>query len=423
MPSLSIPEPFRELFTPARYKAFHGGRGSAKSHSFATALLMQAGKSKLRILCAREVQLSIKDSVKQLLDDKISENGMGGFFESTQSEIRGKNGSAFIFAGLGKLTTDQLKSVEGVDRCWVEEAQTISAHSLETLIPTIRKEYADGTTSEIWFSWNPRHASDPVDQRFRGLVVPERTIVRKVNYSDNPFFPKVLEEERLFDEKFNPGRYAHIWRGEYEPMAVGAIWDRQTLHNGRRDEMPTMNRIVVAVDPAISSTETSNEHGIICAGLGEDGRGYVIADTSCSGGPQKWAERAVATFDRYEADAIVVEINQGGDMVKHTLRTVRPGLPIVTVRATRGKHVRAEPVASLYTMDRISHIGTFTELENQLCLFTSAGYEGEGSPDRADALVWAITELFPKLTKKARFGAAPQRANSSYSPINWRRRT
>ncbi len=396
MVKVSLPAQFSDLFKPARYKAFYGGRGSAKSHSFATALLMQAGKEPLRVLCGREVQLSIKDSVKQLLDDKISQLGMQGFYESTQHEIRGANGSLFIFAGLGKMTTDQIKSMEGIDRAWIEEAQTVSASSLEILIPTIRK-----TGSELWFSWNPRHASDPIDQRFRGEVVPERAVIRRVNYVDNPFFPDVLEEERQFDKRHNRDRYGHIWLGEYEPAAIGAIWDRLTLNQGRVSTTPELERIVVAVDPAVSSEEGSNEHGIIVAGLGSDSRGYVLADVTMRGGPHQWAARAVAVYDRYEADAIVIEINQGGAMVRHTLETVRPGLPIIEVRATRGKHVRAEPIAALYTMGRISHAGTFPELEDQMCLMTAGGYEGDGSPDRVDALVWGFTELFPALTTKA----------------------
>ncbi len=252
MVKLSLPAQFGDLFKPARYKAFYGGRGSAKSHSFATALLIQAGKEPLRVLCGREVQLSIKDSVKQLLDDKIHDLGMEGFYESTQHEIRGRNGSLFIFAGLGKMTTDQIKSMEGIDRAWIEEAQTVSASSLEILIPAIRK-----AGSELWFSWNPRHASDPVDQRFRGEVVPERAVIRRVNYVDNPFFPGVLEEERAFDKRHNLGRYAHIWLGEYEPAAIGAIWDRLTLHQGRVEASPPMERIVVAVDPAVCTCWTT----------------------------------------------------------------------------------------------------------------------------------------------------------------------
>ncbi len=182
-----------------------------------------------------------------------------------------------------------------------------------------------------------------------------------------------------------------------------------------------MQRIVVAVDPAVSSEEGSNLHGVIVAGMGSDGRGYVLDDVTCRGGPQQWAERVVAAYDRYEADAVVIEVNQGGDMVRHTLRTVRPNLKVIEVRATRGKHVRAEPIAALYAMGRVSHVGAFPELEDQLCLMTAGGYEGEGSPDRCDALVWAFTDLFPKLTRKTDTkGLRPARANSGYSPNRWR---
>ena len=392
---VDIPEAFAELFQPARYKAYYGGRGSAKSHSFAKALLLKAGEVPLRILCGREVQRSIKDSVKQLLDDQIAALGLGEFYQSIQTEIRGANGSLFLFSGFGNLTVDQIKSFEGVDIAWVEEAQTISQHSLEILIPTVRK-----AGSELWFSWNPRHASDPVDQRFRGEVVPPSAIVRRVDYMDNPFFPAELAEERQFDEAHNPTRYAHIWLGEYEPQAIGAIWDRVTMHQNRRATAPTMGRIVVAVDPAVSAEAGSNEHGIIVAGVGEDDRGYVLDDVTTQGTPRAWAERAIAAYDTYDADAIVIEVNQGGDMVRHTLDSVRPGIPIVEVRATRGKHVRAEPISALYHLGRISHVGSFPELESQMCLMTAAGYEGEGSPDRVDALVWALTELFPSLVEK-----------------------
>jgi hypothetical protein len=393
---VDIPAAFEPLFQPARYKAFYGGRGSGKSHSFATALLILAGQRKLRVLCAREVQISIKDSVKQLLDDKIAALGMGGFYESLLTEIRGKNGSQFLFAGLGKMTADQIKSMEGINIVWVEEAQTISATSLEILIPTIRK-----AGSELWFSWNPRSAADPVDQRFRGEVVPEGAIVRKVNHDANPFFPQELKDEQDFDRLHKPERYGHIWLGDYEPMAVGAIWDRLTLHQGRRTEAPVMRRILVSVDPAISAEPGSDEHGIVVVGLGEDDRGYVLDDVSLKGSPRQWADRAVAAFDKWEADAVVIERNQGGDMCRETLRTSRPALPVVDVVATRGKHVRAEPIASLYSFGRVSHVGTFARLEDQMCQMTAGGYEGEGSPDRCDALVWGLTELFPQMTRPA----------------------
>lgn len=391
---VDIPEAFRELFQPARYKAFHGGRGSAKSHSFGAALLIEAARTPLRILCAREVQKSIKDSVYQLLRDKIAAMKLQDHFSILSNEIRGKNGSQFVFAGLGDMTTDQIKSMEGLDRVWVEEAQTISERSLEILIPTIRKP-----GSELWFSWNPRNASDPVDQRFRGLVTPENSIIRQVNYDDNRFFPDELRKEMEFDRLAVPDRFAHIWLGDYEPTAIGAIWDRQTLHEGRITKAPTMERIVVAVDPAVTNHSGSDDHGIVVAGIGADQRGYVLDDVTIGGTPRQWAERAIATYDRYSADAVVIEVNQGGDMVRHTLTSIRPELPIIEVRATRGKHVRAEPISALYSLRRISHVGTFTELENQMCQMTAAGYDGTGSPDRCDALVWALTELFPSMVE------------------------
>jgi len=406
---IEVPEAFGDIFTPSRYKAFYGGRGSAKSHTFAMALLVLGGQRPLRVLCGREVQKSIRESVKALLDDKIAQLGMGSFYESLRDEIRGRNGTQFTFSGVGDKTVDQMKSYEGVDIFWGEEAQTFSARSLEILRPTIRK---DG--SELWFTWNPRHSSDPVDDFFRGENPPENAIIRRVNYNDNPFFPKELKEERQYDYSHKRDRYAHIWLGEYEPMAVGAIWDRQTIKAGRREDHPTLHRIVVSVDPAVSAETGSDEHGIIVAGVGDDGRGYVLDDVTMKGAPRQWADRAVAAYDNYEADAIVIERNQGGDMCRHVLESVRPGIRTIEVVATRGKHVRAEPISALYHLGRVSHVGTFPELEDQMCQMTAAGYEGEGSPDRVDALVWAFTELFPRInkTKKKRVHVEVGRAGS-----------
>ena len=398
-----IPQAFKGLETASRYKAYYGGRGSAKSHSFATGLLAIGSRAPKRILCAREVQNSIKDSVKQLLDDKIAAMGLQGFYRSTQAEIRGSNGTGFIFSGLGALTAEQIKSMEGVDIVWVEEAQTISRHSLEILIPTIRKP-----GSELWFSWNPRHASDPVDQRFRGLNPPANAIIRKVNFDENRFFPAELAAEMEYDRANNRDRFAHIWLGEYEAKAIGAIWDRQTLQQNRRapiepgDDTPELDRILVSVDHAISADEGSNEHGIIVGGLGFDKRGYVLDDLTCTGPPHKWASRTVAAYDKWQADAVVIERNQGGDLVRNTLESVRPTLPIIEVTATRGKHVRAEPVSAQYALGNVSHVGTFAELEDQMCKMTAAGFEGEGSPDRVDALVWLFAELFPDMTNHRR---------------------
>ena len=408
---IEIPEPYLSLFEPRRYKARYGGRGSAKSHSFAKTALCLGYDKPLRILCGREVQRSIKDSVKLLLDDQIKVLGLEDHYTSLQNEIRGANGTLILFAGLGTLSVDQIKSYEGIDIFWGEEAQTLSARTLEVIIPTIRKP-----ASELWFSWNPRNGNDPIDKLFRGEIVPGNADIRKVNYDENPYFPKELRDEMEFDRKHKPDRFAHIWLGEYEPTAIGAIWDRQTFHQNRREEVPEMDRIVVAIDPAISSEAHSNEHGIIVCGLGSDKRGYVLDDVSKQGTPREWANRAVAVFDKWDADAIVIEINQGGDMVRHTLDSVRPGLPIVEVRAARGKHIRAEPISSLYSLGRVSHVGTFTELESQMVQMTAGGFEGEGSPDRVDALVWGMTHLFPKMVQRP---SAPKKRLVPHATSGW----
>ena len=386
---------FAPLLRPARYKGVWGGRGSGKSHFFATmvvAKLLSAPRS--RILCAREVQKSLKDSVKRLIEDKITTLGVGHRFNVLTTEIKTPQGGLIVFQGLQDHTAESVKSLEGFDVAWVEEAQSLSARSLELLRPTIR---APG--SEIWASWNPRSASDPIDALLRGLEPPPDAVVVRANYSDNPFFPAELEAERAFDERTKPERYGHIWLGAYEPIAIGAIWDRLMLHRNRRSEAPGMGRIVVAVDPAISASPGADEHGIIVVGHGQDGRGYVLEDASMRGAPHQWAQRALAMLDKWGADAIVIERNQGGDMCRHTIQTQRAHVRIIEVVATRGKHVRAEPIAALYSMDRVSHVGTFPRLEDQMCQMTAAGFEGDGSPDRVDALVWGFTELFPSMTR------------------------
>lgn len=179
----------------------------------------------------------------------------------------------------------------------------------------------------------------------------------------------------------------------------GALWTLTGLDGYRLRVAPEMGRIVVAVDPAVTATEASDENGIIVAGLASDQRGIVLEDASIQGSPNEWAKRAVSLYRSWNADCIVIEVNQGGDMVAHTIRTIDPNVKIKEVRASRGKHVRAEPIAALYEQGRIAHVGAFTELENQMTQMTTAGFEGAGSPDRVDALVWAMTELFPGMTQ------------------------
>jgi len=170
----------------------------------------------------------------------------------------------------------------------------------------------------------------------------------------------------------------------------GALWNRDMLDEGRVTEVPFLKRIVVAIDPAISSKATSAETGIVAVGVDERNHGYVLEDRSTRGTPNEWASQAVALYHTLKADRIIAESNQGGDMVKHTLATVDGNVPIRLVHASRGKRTRAEPVAALYEQGRIHHVGAFNQLEDQLCSWIPAESD---SPDRLDALVWGFTEL------------------------------
>jgi phage terminase large subunit len=199
--------PFIELFRPHRYKVFYGGRGSGKSFSVARALILIASRATVRVLCCREIQNSIRDSSYQLLKDMVQRLGLESQFVFTDQEIRcPATGSRFIFKGL--LRNEQsVKSTEGIDICWVEEAQTVSEASWEVLIPTIRKPY-----SEIWITFNPLHADDPTTQRFIEHAPPE-AYVRKVNYDENPYFPEELRKELEWDKAHDFEKYLHIWEG------------------------------------------------------------------------------------------------------------------------------------------------------------------------------------------------------------------
>lgn len=219
---IRFPKKFEALFQPekVRYRIFYGGRGGAKSWCFARALLAKGTKEPLRILCAREFQTSIKDSVHKLLSDQIYELNMESFYEITQTMIRGLNGTEFIFAGI-KNNTNNIKSIEGIDVCWVEEAQSVSANSWNVLIPTIRKQ-----DSEIWVSFNPELPTDDTWKRYVESP-PESSVVVKVNWNDNPWFPETLNLERLSLKSRDLSAYNNVWEGATRNTVDGAIFGKE----------------------------------------------------------------------------------------------------------------------------------------------------------------------------------------------------
>ena len=214
---LQLTKEFTPFLEPKRYKCVFGGRGSGKSFSIAQLLVLKAFKEPTRILCAREIQRSISDSVLQLLGDTVTRLGLNDFFDVQKSQIIGRNGSRFLFLGLSN-NISKVKSYEGLDVCWVEEAESVSYTSWETLIPTVRKK-----GSEIWVSFNPNDEMDDTYQRFV-VNPPPDAYVKKVNYNQNPWFPEELEKERLYLKDKNEDLYNHVWEGEVLSNRDGAYY-------------------------------------------------------------------------------------------------------------------------------------------------------------------------------------------------------
>lgn len=218
---LDIPTPrvFKPLLNPARYKGAYGGRGSGKSHFFAQLAIEESIRRKTDIVCVRENQKSLDQSVKKLLESKISDMNVGAHFEVQDAKIKSKNGGIIIFQGMQNHTAESIKSLEGYNVAWVEEAQSLTQKSLDLLRPTIRMP-----ESELWFSWNPNFATDPIDVLLRSEITPTGAVVVEVNYRDNPWFPDVLQKEMEYDRSRDPDKYAHVWLGEYQRNSESRVF-------------------------------------------------------------------------------------------------------------------------------------------------------------------------------------------------------
>jgi phage terminase large subunit len=218
MQQVRLPKRLEPLAKPARYKILYGGRGSGKSWSVARLLLVMGAEKKLRILCTREIQRTISESVHQLLRDQLAAMGLSGFYTVTETSITGKNGTQFLFAGLRQQDVAKIKSFEGVDIVWVEEAQVVTKKSWDILVPTIRKP-----GSEIWVTFNPELDTDETYVRFVAKPQPD-SLVLKLTYADNEWFPDVLERERSALEGRDPEAYANVWEGQCRSSVDGAIY-------------------------------------------------------------------------------------------------------------------------------------------------------------------------------------------------------
>lgn len=277
---------FKPLFKPKRYKIFFGGRGGSKSWGIAQALLLIAAQKKTRILCTRELQGSIRESVHKLLSDTIERLGLSGFYQIGVNTIIGRNGSQFIFEGL-KNNTTKIKSMEGVDICWVEEAEAVTEYSWDLLVPTIRTQ-----SSEIWISFNPFDEMDATYQRYvapyldkvieDGNYEDDQVYCAKVGYDDNPFFPDELRAEMEKCKRENYNKYLHIWCGEpsadYEDSIIMPEWIDAAIDAHVKLGFEARGTKVLGFDPADEGNDDkaySMRHGTVLTTLANWAEGDV----------------------------------------------------------------------------------------------------------------------------------------------------
>jgi phage terminase large subunit len=273
---------FEPLVTPSRYKGAFGGRGSGKSHFFAGLMIEDCLLNKgTRAVCIREVQKDLKDSAYLIIKDKLAKHGLGEAdgFRVYEDLIKTPGDGLIIFKGMKDYTADSIKSLEGFTRAWVEEAQTLSLTSLNMLRPTIREE-----GSELWFSWNPRRKTDPVDVMLRGTELPTGAVVQRANWIDNPWFPGVLEQERQDCLRVSPEQYDHIWEGGYATVLEGAYYAKALADAKREGRIGR-----VAADPVMTMR-------LVCdiGGTGKKSDAFAIW-------AEQWIGKEIRVLNYYEA--------------------------------------------------------------------------------------------------------------------------
>lgn len=396
---LQIPEEMLPFLQPARFKSAEGGRGSAKSHTVARLLVAKAFASEKRILCTREVQKSLKASVYQLLIDVIKELGLSWFFHTANGEILGQNGSVFMFTGLREHTIDTVKSMEGIDIVWIEEAQRVSKRSWTVLTPTIRKP-----GSEIWATWNPDLEEDEIYQRIyvRPWLPAKDMILVKINYLDNPWFPEVLEAERQQLLKINEDLYNHVWLGHLRSHA-GLLFKRKWFENRRFDlgDEPEHLMNYMCSDYASADIEDMEEEGVDgepdfteigIVGMDEDRDLWFRDWYSGQVDPMVWINEAVQFMHQYrparyfEESGVIYRSTKGA--LNKAMRKINTFTQRVPLPSTGSKADRAQGFAALCAAGQVWIPNTEwgDRLIDQLCSFT--GLDG-----RLDDMVDACSKL------------------------------
>lgn len=417
----------RLLAGPARNIMLRGGSRSGKTFVLCRALVQRAINapgSRHAIFRFRfnHAKTSVwSDTLPKVL--KLCFPSLAIRFDKTDFYVELPNGSQIWIAGLDDK--ERVEKILGQEYAtlYFNESSQIPWASVEmamsrlaqkcALAPEIAKATGRAFLAlKAYFDCNPPSKLHWSYQMFRSKVKPgtKEALAKPEDYVEMQINPAENTEnlpEEYFDvlASMSAAKRLRFEAGEWASEVSGALWaleDRKApdgktmpgIDSLRVVNAPEFRRIVVAVDPSGTRGDGNGDDiGIVVAGIGHDGHGYVLHDATCQLSPEGWGRRAVDLYRRYKADRVVAERNFGGDMVRFTIATADKAVPYKEVNASRGKVVRAEPVSALYEQGKVHHVGTFPDLEDQMCNFTPSGYIGEGSPDRVDALVWALTEL------------------------------
>jgi predicted phage terminase large subunit-like protein len=412
------------LASPAKHVMLYGGSRSGKTFTLVRAIVVRALKapaSRHAILRFRfnHVKHSIgMDTMPAVMSRCYP--GLNYRVDKSDWYFELPNGSQIWLGGLDdKERTEKILGQEYATT-YLNECSQIPWSSRNLAVTRLAQRVpikVDGLTGDLplkaYYDCNPANQAHWTYRLFRQGLDPDtkRPIEGRQDYAYLQMNPAdnvanlpadyITELERL------PARLRRRFlAGEFGEAAADALWTDEGIDTWRivDGDLPDMQRVVVAVDPSGADdidNADNDEIGIVVCGLGTDGRGYLLEDLTFKGGPAKWGRAVTEAFERHQADAVVAETNYGGAMVKHVIHTARPRTPFKAITASRGKVVRAEPISSLCEQGRIRFVGYFHNLEDELVSFTTHGYTGENSPNRADAFVWAMSELFPGLVKEA----------------------
>ena len=424
---------------PAKHVMGAGGSRSGKTFQIVRKIVQRALKAPtsrhaiLRFRLGHVRQSIVQDTFPTVMAKCFP--GVG--YELNKSEMFATfpGNSQIYFGGLDdKQRTEKILGTEFAS-IFLNECSQISYGARNMVVTRLAQKVLDRATGlplvlKMYYDMNPPDKGHWTYKMFRLMEDPESR--QPLNRDDYAFY-RINPRDNLANissdyiktlEALPERMRRRFLDGEFRDASPNALFQDQWIERWRNidEALPDMLRIVVAVDPS-GADDTDNmendEIGIMVCGLGVDGNGYVLEDLTCKCSPEKWGKVATMAFERHSADRIVAEVNYGGAMVRAVIQAARPRTPFRPVTASRGKVVRAEPISGLVETGKIRFAGIFRELEDELCAFTTHGYMGENSPNRADAFVWAFTDLFPELTKPEEATPPPSRVITRSRGNNW----